>query len=315
MTLDVVVPTYNRSALLRKTLDSFLNAERPAGLDVTVCVIDNNSPDDTADVVQEYEAKSTLPIRYIHEKKQGLSNARNAGILASSADLVGFIDDDEEIHPDWLKIVAHEFADPTIQFIGGPYLPNWVSPVPDWLPPGYPAVIGEIPPKPRAVFDEQFSGNLMGGNAVLRRALFDQVGMYAPHLGRSNKGLLSEEDAELYGRLRKAGIKGLYVPELAIYHYIAPSRLTRTYHRRWVLWRAVSKGLLDREKREPVTYLAGVPRYKIGVAVRSLLAIPKHRVGPKGKAQAFADELKLWDLAGFFYGKFLFRAQSYYAER
>ncbi|HLI76787.1 MAG TPA: glycosyltransferase [Acidobacteriaceae bacterium] len=315
MKLDVVVPTYNRSGLLQKTLASLFQATVPPGLDVSVLVIDNNSPDDTAEMVQRLQAETTLPLRYIPERKQGLSHARNAGIAASSADLIGFIDDDEEIDATWYSVVAREFADPSVHFIGGPYLPNWVTPVPDWLPPGYHAAIGAIPPKPRSLFGKSLGANLMGGNAVIRREVFSTVGTYAPHLGRSSKGLLSEEDAEFYRRLDGAGMKGIYVPDLLIYHFIAPDRLTRTYHRRWVLWRAISQGLLDRELPEAVPYFGGVPRYKIGKAIRSLLTMPAHRLQKGGKGQAFADELASWDLAGFIYGKHFFKMEEYYSEK
>jgi glucosyl-dolichyl phosphate glucuronosyltransferase len=314
LTLDVVVPTYKRSHLLRKTLTSLLQAHVPEGLTVCVIVVDNNSPDDTAEVVREMQHGAPVQVQYVRERKQGLSHARNAGIAAGAADLIGFIDDDEEVDASWYDVVAREFADQSVEYVGGPYLPNWVTPVPDWLPPGYHAAIGAIPPKPRALFGKELGANLMGGNAVVRRRVFDQVGTYAPHLGRSNKGLLSEEDAEFFRRLEKAKIRGLYVPDLIIYHYIAPDRLTRSYHRRWVLWRAISQGVLDREIREPVPYLGSIPRYRLGKAFRSLLSIPRDRLRKGGKGLAFADELATWDLAGFIYGKHFFRTESYYAE-
>ena len=314
MTLDVVVPTYNRSSLLLKTLTSVMEAPVPSGLSVDVYVIDNNSPDDTATVVRELQAKYGAHLHYVMERKQGSSHARNAGIAAGRGDLVGFIDDDEEIDPSWYAVVAREFAEGSVQFIGGPYLPNWVTPIPDWLPPGFHAAIGAIPPKPRSLFGKELGANLMGGNAVVRREVFSRVGTYSPHLGRSNKGLLSEEDAEFYRRLEHAGLKGIYVPDLVIYHYIAPDRLTRHYHRRWVLWRAISQGVLDRASPEPVPYLGTIPRYRIGRAIRALAAIPRHRFGKGGKAQAFADELASWDLVGFIYGKHFFRTETYYAE-
>ncbi len=315
MRLDVVVPTYNRSGLLRKTLASLMESPAPANLSVSVYVIDNNSPDDTESVVEELQAKYGPSLHYVRERKQGLSHARNAGIAAGSGEVLGFIDDDEEVDGSWYGVIAREFEDDSVQFIGGPYLPNWVTPIPDWLPPGFHAAIGAIPPKPRSPFGKELGANLMGGNAVIRREVFSRVGTYSPHLGRSNKGLLSEEDAEFYRRLDRAGLKGMYVPDLVIYHYIAPDRLTRNYHRRWVLWRAVSQGVLDRVSPEPVQYLGSIPRYRIGKALRALLAIPRHRLGKGGKAQAFADELASWDLAGFIYGKHFFRTETYYAEK
>ena len=313
MKLDVILPTYNRSHLLKAALASLLRAPLPPNMEVTVIVVDNNSKDDTAAVVDEIQRNASLPVRYILEKRQGSSHARNAGIAAATGDLVGFIDDDEEIDTSWYQVIGREFADPAISFIGGPYVPNWVSAVPDWLPPGYHAVIGAIPPKPRALYDQSFAGILVGGNAVLRRSVFDRVGTYAPHLGRSDKGLLSEEDAEFYRRLQKTDMRGIYVPELLIHHFIAPERLTRKYHRRWAYWRAVSQGVLDREQRQPVRYLLGVPRHLFGRALRCMLLFPRHRLQKGGKGQAFANALALWDLFGFIYGKHFARLKNLYA--
>ena len=305
--LDVVVCTYNRSALLRKSLESLLRAPVPDGLTVNIFVIDNNSPDDTVKVVQEMQASAALPVHYVRETKQGLSYAKNRGIASGSGEIIGLIDDDEEIEQSWYEVIAREMQDATVHYLGGPCLPNWQIPAPDWLPPGYHSVIGAIPPKPRGRFGPGHPGMLNGGNAVVRRSVFERVGGYSTRLGRTPHGLLSEEDAELFRRILAAGLRGMYVPELAIYHFIPADRLTRKYHRRWAYWRAVSQGVLDRDSPEPVKYVFGIPRHRIGRAIRSLLAWPVHRLKQHGKAQAFADELATWDLLGFIHGKHFYR--------
>jgi glucosyl-dolichyl phosphate glucuronosyltransferase len=313
--LDVVVPTYNRSQLLRRTLASLLTAPIPEGLSVTVLVVDNNSKDDTAHVVSEFPCPADRSLVYVREIRQSSSHARNAGISAGTGELIGFIDDDEEIDPLWYQVVAREFSDPSVDFIGGPYLGDWAAPPPAWLPPGYHAVIGVTPPKPRGRFGSEFSGNLMGGNAVIRRTVFDRIGAYSTRLGRSGKGLLSEEDAEFCQRLEAASIYGIHVPDLVIHHYIPKERLTRKYHRRWSFWRAVSQGVLDRNVREPSVYVLGIPRHRIGRALRSIVAYPGHRLSRVTQGQAFADELATWDLLGFIYGKHFVRIDNFYADQ
>ena len=315
MKLDVVVPTYNRSALLRRTISSLLQAPVPPGLDVTILIVDNNSKDDTEQVVREIQTQTARSLVYVRETNQGLSHARNAGIRAGTGDLIGFIDDDEEIHERWYEVIAREFADESIQFIGGPCLANCPVPLPAWLPPGYNGALGIIDPKPRTIFEPSFPGNLNGGNAVLRRTVFDSVGNYSTRLGRSGKGLLSEEDAELYRRLLSAEIRGFHVPDLIIYHYIPVDRLTRKYHRRWSYWRAVSQGISDKDFKEPVAYTLGVPRYRIGRALKGLATLPRHLLSAGGAGQAFADELATWDLLGFIYGKHFIRIERYYAKQ
>jgi len=313
MTLDVVVPTYNRSSLLRKTIASLLAAPVPEGLAVTIIVVNNNSQDDTYEVVLDLQAKAHLPIQYVLQTLQGLSHARNAGISAGKSELVGVIDDDEEVDEHWYKVVAREFADTTTQFIGGPYLPNCEVPMPAWLPPAFNGVIGIVEAKRRQLFGDSFPGNLQGGNAVFRRTVFEQVGLYDVHLGRSGKGLLSEEDAELYRRLLAAGIRGFHAPDLVIYHYIPASRLTRSYYRRWCFWRGVSQGIADKKRREDVRYLFGVPRYRIMRGLEGMFDIPHNLSSTSGSGKTFARELFLWDLLGFVHGKYFVSIGSYYA--
>jgi hypothetical protein len=107
----------------------------------------------------------------------------------------------------------------------------------------------------------------------------------------------------------------MYVPDLIIYHYIPTARLTRNYHRRWSYWRAVSQGIADKDGREPVAYVLGVPRYKIGRAIKGLTSIPRRLVSAKRAGQNFADELAVWDLLGFIHGRHFARIDKYYAEQ
>ena len=315
MTLDVVIPTYNRSALLRKTVVSLLEASRPQNLSITIIVVDNNSSDRTRDVVCELQQDATLPLRYVLETTQGSSASRNAGIAHGQGELIGFVDDDEEVETGWFLAVSREFAQPDVDFIGGPCLLKREVTLPEWLPPGYHAAVGVILPKSRGSYGPDHSGMLNGGNAVLRRAVFSRIGVFSPRLGRSAKNLLSEEDADLFRRLQAASLHGTYVPELIIFHHLHEQRLTRGYHRRWAYWRAVSQGVLDREVRETVSYFLGIPRYKIGRAFRGMLKLPNDHLARGRAGHAFANELACWDLAGFIYGKYFFNEPNHYATR
>jgi hypothetical protein len=87
-----------------------------------------------------------------------------------------------------------------------------------------------------------------------------------------------------------------------IHHYVPAERLTKRYFRDWCFWRGVSRGVLDRERPQAVAYAMGVPRYLIGSAVRSIPAAFTGIVR-RSDPDAFAAELALWDLVGFFYGR------------
>lgn len=310
MKLDVIVPTYNRQEMLKRTLDSLLAARVPDGLSVRVTVVDNNSKDETRRVVEDYmERYGAARVSYLLEKEQGRSPALNAGIRATDGDLVGTIDDDEEIDAGWYEQAYEAFSGGEVDFIGGPCAPRWGAERPEWFPLSYRGVVGWVEGGDKVCpFDDNYPGILMGGNAVLRRSVLDKVGLYTTALGRTDKHLLSCEDEEMYRRLRDAGARGLYLPGLIIYHYIPPERLTRRYFRRWCFWRGVSMGVIDRGRRSPVAYLVGVPRWMVGNAARG--AIGKIMRGlrfDKNRAESFADELALWDFAGFFYGKHFYK--------
>jgi glycosyltransferase involved in cell wall biosynthesis len=308
--LDVVIPTYNRSGLLSRTLESLLAAERPADLRLCVCVVDNRSTDDTRAVVDSFAPRFAGALRYVYESRSGRSHALNAGIAATSGALVGMIDDDEEVDAGWLRTIAAAFQDPDTDFIGGPYVPRWGHTPPEWLGGAHRAAIGWVDSGPDVrPFGPGFNAMLMGGNAVIRRSVLEKVGAFATDLGRtSGSRLLSCEDRDMFNRLLAAGARGFYRPDLVILHFVPPERLTKRYLRRWSFWHGVSLGLLDRRQPAPVPYLLGVPRYMVGTAVRGAIDTARRLFEYREPARAFTNELAWWDLAGFFYGKHVYRA-------
>ena len=309
MHLDVVIPTYNRSALLKQAIDSLLRARVPAELSIKIIVVDNNSTDHTKAVINEAIKTSNGRVSYVFEKHQGRSPALNAGIAAATGDLIGFIDDDEEIDELWYETILLAFTNREIDFIGGPYVPRFESEVPRWLPKDHTAVVGIVDGGDEVVpFDDSYPGILMGGNAVFRREVLDRVGPYSTALGRSGTRLLSCEDEDMYQRLRAASARGLYLPQLIVYHFIPRERLTKRYHRSWCFWQSVSSAVLDRIRPKPVAYVWGVPRYFYGRALRGMLRLANLR--NREPATRFSYELSLWELAGFFYGKHFYRPDN-----
>ena len=280
-------------------------------MQVSIYVVDNNSKDDTAEVIRAMQVETERSLHYLLETRQSSSYARNAGIQAGDAELIAFIDDDEEVDAAWYEVVFREFQTDEFAYIGGPYYARPGLTLPAWLPPSYRAATGVHDPKPRAIFGSGHAGNLNSGNAVIRRQVFSQIGLYSEKLGRSGVGLLAEEDADLYRRIQAAGFVGLYVPELIIYHHVPPERLTKRYHRRWAFWRGVSLGVVDREKPETTAYRFGVPQYRIGRAIKAIFGAPRAWLAGQ-KALAFDRELSFWDLAGFLYGKRRVRIENYY---
>jgi glycosyltransferase involved in cell wall biosynthesis len=275
LALDIVVPTYNRAALLERLLASLFSATQPESLTWRVTVADNRSTDGTRSLVERYRDRFPSQVAYCYAPEQGRSNALNTGIAATTGDLVGCLDDDEEIQPHWLTVVEREFRDPTLDFIGGPYLPRFEIPPPPWIDNGYPAVIGKVSgPDQRTPFGPAFAGILMGGNAVLRRSVLLRVGGYRTDLGRSGSGrLMSGEDRALYGALLSTGARGYWIPDLIIDHFVPVERLQRRYHWRWAFDHAISMARFEGAEHGG---FGAVPRWRYGVLVRRTLPALLH---------------------------------------
>ena len=306
--LDVLLPTRNRARLLQQALQSLLAARVPSGLIVTIVVIDNGSTDSTPEVLDSFGARHPSRLVVVSERRCGKSRALNAGIAATHGDLVGMIDDDEEVDAGWYETVLRAFRDdPKLDYIGGPYVPVWTEDPPDWIPSDYLAVLGEVGTGlPEQPFGLEFPGILKGGNAVIRRSTVERAGPYAEYLGPAGPAqLLSCEDEEMYQRLLKIGAHGRYLPALKVHHHVSKSRLTPSYFRRWCFWRGVSRGLMDRTHPLPVRYLAGVPRFLFGSAWRGLAKLAAGSLNPSVKA-SLSDELKIWDVAGYAWGRHIY---------
>lgn len=304
--LDVVLPTYNRSNLIGRALLSLFEARHPAGMAIRVIVVDNRSTDDTREVVERLAKSAPLPVRYVYEEEPGLSSARNAGLRQASAELVGFIDDDERVDPAWFEVISRVFRDPVVDFIGGPCVGDWTVPVPAWLPIGFSGILGIVGvevAEPQA-FGPEFQGMLMGGNAVLRRHLFDAVGQYNPSLGRGPNGLASGEDHDLFLRLQAHGARGWFIPELRIYHLVPPERASRRYFRSWCMGHGRSIGVMQRNRREPVPHFLGLPRYLVRETIGHVGVLAISWATLRGRsARAFTSELHLIDFLGYVRGR------------
>jgi glycosyltransferase involved in cell wall biosynthesis len=94
---SVVIPTYNRSALVGRAIASALAAISPGD---EIIVVDDGSTDDTAQRMQQYRD----PVRYIRLPHAGAGATRNQGIQAARHTLVAFLDSDDEWQADKLTL-------------------------------------------------------------------------------------------------------------------------------------------------------------------------------------------------------------------
>ena len=231
--ISLVIATYNRAEQLMTTLVSV--AAQSLAPEAWECVVvDNNSTDATRERVAAFGAcHPELHIRYIFEREQGLSAARNAGIAASQGDIIAFVDDDERIVPDFLGAYVDLFdSHPEAMAAGGCIIAEYPTGRPRWMsrfteqpianPMNYGATVRLFP-----------KGKIPGGgNMAFRREALVRVGIFDTSLGRTGKSLIGGEESDLFERMATVGIRPYYVPRAVMYHIIPAEKLTREYFQR-----------------------------------------------------------------------------------
>lgn len=106
MLISVIIPTYNRSRVLKDCLGALLKQDLPLK-DYEIVVVDDGSRDDTSKVVQSFANKS-LNIFYVRQENQGQGVARNAGIDKAEGEIILLIGDD--------IIASHDFLSQHLRF-------------------------------------------------------------------------------------------------------------------------------------------------------------------------------------------------------
>jgi glycosyltransferase involved in cell wall biosynthesis len=95
--LSVIVPTFARPELLRRTLAGFCNQRDPNSL-AEVIVVSDGFDDRAASIARSFSDR--LPIHFLDQPKRGVSSARNRGIASASSPVVLLLDDDVVPGPD-----------------------------------------------------------------------------------------------------------------------------------------------------------------------------------------------------------------------
>ena len=234
--VSIVVCCHNSASRLPPTLAHLAAQQVRAELPWEVLVVDNASTDETARVAQSaWPVEHAAPLRIVPEPRAGLSFARQRGFDESRYDIVSFIDDDNWVCPEWVRLIAEVMDEhPEVGACGG--LNEAVCEVtpPEWFERhqrayavGAQATAGGIIPGPWAW--------LCGAGMSLRRGAWcDLQANGFRHLlsGRQGKRLTSGEDLELSYALHMAGWELWYEPRLRLQHFLPAGRLQWSYLRR-----------------------------------------------------------------------------------
>lgn len=104
--LTLVICTFHRERLLAEALASVAGQVGPRGLAFRVIVVDNSDEASARATVAAAKIGFPFPLEWIEAHPANISVARNAGVAATTAEYVAFLDDDQQLCPGWLEAVA-----------------------------------------------------------------------------------------------------------------------------------------------------------------------------------------------------------------
>lgn len=216
--VSIIVITRNRPFLLRHCLQRLM--ELPYH-HKEIIVVDSSTNNESELIVAQFPDIISLRL---HGQQNNMPQARNIGIAASSGEIIVFIDDDSMVRPGWLHALLNVYQDERVGAAGGrvirrpePYC-DQQSGQPQLRVEPSGVVIAkdtDLPSKGQIDVD-----HLIGCNMSFRRRALEQVGGFDPNYTLTNL----REETDLCVRVKKAGWRIIYDPELAVVHVSARAR-------------------------------------------------------------------------------------------
>lgn len=235
MTLDftIAIPTYNGSDRIPALLEKLRSQSQVDHLRWEVLIVDNNSSDNTRQIVEQYQADATfpVPIRYAFEPRQGAAYARLTAIAAADGEWVGFLDDDNWPDDNWLSAAAQfRHFRPRLGAFSGRIQIATDQPLPTHFDRiAYFLAIRDHGDQPWPFQPENLLLPPAASLVVRKQAWLESVPAQ-PLLGGKRPGLFVQgDDYEPLLYLHKAGWEIWYTPDLQTTHQIPSWRFQPPY--------------------------------------------------------------------------------------
>ena len=215
MDISFIIPTYNRENIIIRTLEAVACSVEHSQVNAEIIVIDNNSDDNTYNLVVSLQKECHVPIILAKEMRQGVNHARNTGLKLSRGRLIGLLDDDCIMHINFvINIMKHYAQDmqPVMRFAA-----VHLGDQKDW-----PMTIKTYPQAQRWQLSHPEWGSFRTGDIIGCCMLFPRD-IYTVLKGLdplfSTKDVPGGNDTEFGMRAYLADFKIEYVPDVIVYHF------------------------------------------------------------------------------------------------
>lgn len=203
--VTLYVPCYNAEKYIAECLEGILKQTYPID---EILVIDDGSTDRTVEIASKY------PVKIIsHGINKGLAAARNTAFRNAKNEYVAALDADCVPEPDWLEKLMENFTDENIAGVGGKLIEKYTDTLADkWRAVHMRQHWGDV-----KIIDPPF---LLGCNNVFFKKILLKMGLYDEKL-RTNA-----EDADISGKIYRAGFTLIYEPSAIVEHLRRDSLLS-----------------------------------------------------------------------------------------
>ena len=225
--VSVIIPTHNRSEYLRNTIISLQEQNFPKDA-YEIIAVDNNSTDNTTQVVEECNKNGKKEVIYVKEPEIGLHNARHAGAKAAKGEILAYVDDDVICDKNWLSELIKPYDDQEVGCVGGKIVPKWEAEPPEWVK-QYPSYLSLLDLGDEV--KELKTPKIYGCNFSIRKSLLFEVGGFNPDAFGDKKLIWHRGDGEtgLLVKVLATGRKMVHTPHAVVWHVIPENRLTISY--------------------------------------------------------------------------------------
>ena len=198
--VSVVVAAYNSQKTIEECLRSILSLDYPEG-SIEIIVMDGGSKDATVKLAEK------LPVKVVSIRLNAPA-AYNYAMKIASHEILGFIDADARIEPQWLKLLVPHLEEPKVAGVSGS-IETWNFDNPWARSIGY-----ELKSRYKRI--GKYTGRIATMNLLMKRAVIEEVGGW-------DENLPSQYDTDLGFRISGKGYKIAYEPKAVCYHYNRPT--------------------------------------------------------------------------------------------
>ncbi|MGE5357349.1 MAG: glycosyltransferase family 2 protein [Deltaproteobacteria bacterium] len=237
--ITVAICTFNRCNYLERCLSSLLEMGK---IDYyNICVIDNNSNDDTLTILKKFKLKMNN-LSYYHEKKIGLSHARNKALEMTKTQYIAFLDDDCFVTDTYLDRLFWLIENKDFDCLGGLFLPYYETKKPAW--------IGEDFGKMTLLRDNLgpiYEEYVAGGNIVFKKNIFQKTGFFPSNLGMKGRKTYYGEEDYIQKKIRENDGIILFDPDLVVFHIVQDYKLKFSWHIKSIILNSKTNFLINRK--------------------------------------------------------------------